>query len=192
MVYIKNKINKKFGKFIAFAGILLMVISLSILGYDFCKDVKAKIASDDLVEEIYDKLSNKENKSNILKINNEEYLGIINIPDIGVELPVANTYSFEKLDYSPAVYSGSIETNDLVICAHNGRAHFANLKKLNPKDKIIIIDANNNKYVYEVCEIIITKPYEIEKMINSEFDLTLFTCTFKGVARLTVRCNRIS
>ena len=71
-------------------------------------------------------------------------------------------------------------------------AHFANLKKLNPKDKIIIIDANNNKYVYEVCEIIITKPYEIEKMINSEFDLTLFTCTFKGIARLTVRCNRIS
>ena len=68
---------------------------------------------------------------------------------------------------------------------------FANLKKLSQKDKVIITDVNNNEYVYEVELIEILKPEEVSAMIDSEFDLTLFTCTSDSSNRVTVRLNRI-
>lgn len=43
---------------------------------------------------------------------------------------------------------------------------------------------------YEVIEIVILSPTDVTAMIESEYDLTLFTCTVGGEYRVTVRCNR--
>ena len=48
-----------------------------------------------------------------------------------------------------------------------------------------------NIYKYEVLEIEILNPKEVSKMIDNNFDLTLYTCTNDGLNRITVRCNRI-
>ena len=37
----------------------------------------------------------------------------------------------------------------------------------------------------------ILKPTEIKEMIESNFDLTLYTCTKDSKSRVTIRCNRI-
>lgn len=34
------------------------------------------------------------------------------------------------------------------------------------------------------------EPTNVESMTISDFDLTLFTCTYGGNARFTVRCSR--
>ena len=45
---------------------------------------------------------------------------------------------------------------------------------------------------YEVVEVDILNPTAIEEMTDSGFDLTLFTCTYGGQSRVTVRCNTVS
>ena len=44
---------------------------------------------------------------------------------------------------------------------------------------------------YEVREIYTVAATDIEGMINSGYDLSLFTCNYGGKARVTVRCERV-
>ena len=53
-------------------------------------------------------------------------------------------------------------------------------------------NANGIDYIYEVLEIEILKPTDVSKMIDNDFDLTLYTCTSDGLNRITVRCNQIN
>lgn len=59
-----------------------------------------------------------ENKEEIINIDRDNYLGIITIALFELKLPVKSDWSYELMKTSPNRYYGSIETNDLVICAH--------------------------------------------------------------------------
>ena len=92
---------------------------------------------------------------------------------------------------SPCRYYGNIYTNDLIICAHAYKSLFGRLNELNIDDLVVIIDTNNNYYYYEVKVIEIIQPNDVKKMIENNFDLTLYTCTSDNLNRLTIRLNRI-
>ena len=53
------------------------------------------------------------------------------------------------------------------------------------------IDADGNIYAYNVAALEILNPGEVEKMVASDYDLTLFTCTYGGTAREAVRLQRV-
>ena len=80
----------------------------------------------------------------------------------------------------------------MIICGHAYKSQFKYLYQLKTGDKVIFTDINNNTYMYEVVLIEEIKQNEINKMLNSEFDLTLYTCTFNNLSRVTVRCKKIS
>ena len=42
---------------------------------------------------------------------------------------------------------------------------------------------------YEVAAVDILQPTDIEDMTAGDYDLTLFTCTYGGQSRVTVRCE---
>ena len=86
----------------------------------------------------------------------------------------------------------TLETNDLVICAHSYKNFFRYIKNLVKGDIVVITDINGNKYLFEVKVVEILKPENIKEMIESEFDLTLFTCTYDSQNRVTVRLNRVN
>ena len=100
-------------------------------------------------------------------------------------------YDYSRLKKTPCRYYGSIHTNDLIICGHSYKTHFKYLNKLKQKDLIIFTDVNNVNYVYEVLEIEVLKKTDVEKMIDNNYDLTLYTCTNGGIDRLTIRCNKV-
>lgn len=52
-------------------------------------------------------------------IDGDAYCGILEIPVLGLELPVRNGWSYPALKQSPCCSSGSAETNDMIIAAHN-------------------------------------------------------------------------
>ena len=43
---------------------------------------------------------------------------------------------------------------------------------------------------YEVVDVKIIDPRLVYEVINSEYDLTLYTCTLGGASRVIVSCNR--
>ena len=121
-------------------------------------------------------------------IQGNEYIGLLEVPTLGLELPVMSDWSYPQLKISPCRYQGSAYLGDLIIAAHNYDCHFGRLKTLLQGDEIIFADMDGNRFVYEVAEIEILEPTAIEQMIFGDWDLTLFTCTYGGQARVTVRC----
>ncbi len=82
-----------------------------------------------------------------------------------------------------------------MLCGHNYTSHFGNLKYLEPGDALYFTDVDAHVFGYEVLEILILQPEAVEEMCSTEageWDLTLFTCTVGGQARVTVRCGRTS
>ena len=126
----------------------------------------------------------------VMNIDGIDYIGTLEIPSQELLLPVTADWSYSNLKLSPCRYAGSIYTNDFVICAHNYNTHFGVLKNLQIGDIIYFRTVNNEIIEYSVVEMQILDPYSIDEMKNSEFDLTLFTCTYGGAQRVTVRANK--
>lgn len=93
---------------------------------------------------------------------------------------------------SPCRYTGSAYTDNLVICGHNYSAHFGNLKRLTKGSDIVLTAMNGDVFSYKVEEVTELSPTDISEMTDSEYDLTLFTCTIGGGKRVTVRCRLIN
>jgi len=192
----------KIGKIFIIVGLFLITLSISLIINNRYDEYNAGIQS----QEVLDTLKENYNEDNLKVVNtitNEikdmkttnidgyDYIGWITIPTLNLELPIMSEHDYTRLNIAPCRYYGSIYTNDLIICAHSYETHFKNIDKLNQNDLIIITDINGNIYKYEVLEIEILNPKEVSKMIDNDFDLTLYTCTNDGLNRITVRCNRI-
>jgi len=192
----------KIGKIFIIVGLFLITLSISLIINNRYDEYNAGIQS----QEVLDTLKENYNEDNLKVVNtitNEikdmkttnidgyDYIGWITIPSLNLELPIMSEHDYTRLNIAPCRYYGSIYTNDLIICAHSYETHFKNIDKLNQNDLIVITDINGNIYKYEVLEIEILNPKEVSKMIDNDFDLTLYTCTNDGLNRITVRCNRI-
>lgn len=138
--------------------------------------------------ELPDYMRNPEMEMPTETIDGEEYIGFLQIPSLELTLPVISRWSYPRLMLAPCRYSGSVYSKDLVIAAHNYQSHFGDLKNLQVGDQVAFVDVEGNAFSYrvELCEIL--NPNEVENMTSSDWDLTLFTCTFGGQSRVTVRC----
>lgn len=122
-------------------------------------------------------------------IDENEYFSILYIPGLDLTLPVSLDWSYKALKEMPCRYSGDFMSNNLVIAAHNYYGHFGNISKLKNGAEVILTDMYGNEFRYNVQEIETVAPTSIDHVINSQYDLTLLTCTYGGQARVIVGCN---
>lgn len=127
----------------------------------------------------------------VSEIDGYGYIGFISFPTLGTELPIMADWSYPQLKISPCRYTGSVFTDDLVLMAHNYWRHFGQINDLRTGDRVIFTDMDGNIYYYEVAAVDVLQPTAIEEMTAGEYDLTLFTCTYGGQSRVTVRCDRV-
>ena len=126
----------------------------------------------------------------VKEINGHEYIGFVSIPSLELELPVMSDWTYPQLQIAPCRYSGSLYSDDLVIMAHNYPKHFGKLFDLRFGDILLFTDMDGESVTYEVAALDILESGAIEEMTAGDFDLTLFTCTYGGQSRVTVRCDR--
>ncbi len=124
-------------------------------------------------------------------VNGYEYIGVLTIPQLNLELPILSEWSSAHLKISPSRYEGSAYLDNLIICAHNYRNHFGRLKNLSIHDEIMFTDIDGHTFHYQIVEFESLQPKAVEEMESGEWDLTLFTCNLGGSVRFTVRCERI-
>ncbi len=122
-------------------------------------------------------------------IDGDSYIGYLSIPSLELDLPVMSNWSNSKLQISPCRYTGNLLTEDLVIMAHNYARHFGEISDLSAGDLVYFTDVNGETTQFEVIAREVLPPDAIEDMTAGEFDLTLFTCTYGGGSRVTVRCD---
>lgn len=118
------------------------------------------------------------------------YIGILELPTLGLKLPVLSELTDDNLTVAPCRYAGSAYLDNLVIAAHNYTSHFGTLRDIAYGDRIVFTDADGNVFKYTVAEIEMLAPEDIEEMESGNWDLSLFTCTVGGGSRVTVRCEK--
>lgn len=183
-------------------GLLMILAALFLTGYNIWQEKEAEKASDAVVEQLVsedekeEQLLSEDEKAPTLKmpsveVDGNHYIGILQLPKFGLELPVMESWSYPKLRRAPCRYTGSVHTKDLIIAAHNYSSHFGQIKNLVPGDEVILWDVNGIAYQYEVVELEELGATAVEEMIAGDGDLTLFTCTYGGRTRVTVRCREV-
>ena len=124
----------------------------------------------------------------VIPMDGYAYIGYLTFPTLGLELPVLDGWDMVRLRKAPCRYYGSAETQDLVIAAHNYRSSFGQLQRLQIGDEVLFTNAAGIVHRYLVGETEILQPTAVEEMIASDWALSLYTCTYSGTARLTIRC----
>ena len=126
----------------------------------------------------------------IKTINGIDIIGYIEIPKLQKKLPVAATWDYEIMKSCPNRYKGKKYLEPLIILGHNYRSHFKDISRLDRGDEIIFTDVLGRSLYYTVDIMEIIDGNDITSMVSTDYDLTLFTCTFDRVNRVTIRAMR--
>lgn len=130
---------------------------------------------------------------NGVELDGKIYIGTISLPSLGQEFPVIKNWSYPDMNVAPCRYDGSRSGRDLIICAHNYKGFFDKLDKLNAGDEVIFTDIYGRKFNYEVSYSELIGGWDTASMYRGaaeDWDLTLFSFTWSGYSRVTVRCVR--
>ncbi len=127
-----------------------------------------------------------------LMVDGYEYVGCLHIPDLDLELPVMSQLDEYRLKLAPCLYQGTANNDNMIIGAHNYKKHFANLSDLEYGNSIVFTSMEGIAYSYTVKSIETIMPDQLEQLMNTDYDLTLFTCTYGGRKRTVVRCEKVN
>lgn len=180
-------------------GCLCLFAALALGGYNLWDDYRAKQAVTGILDQIPKKepeslpdyILNPDMEMPTKEIDGYLYIGRVSIPALDLELPVMDAWDYTRMKIAPCRYAGTAYLPGFVICGHNYTSHFGRLKNLVPGDRVTFTDMDGNLFSYEVAAMETLSPAAVEEMKSGEWDLTLFSCTVGGQARVTVRCRQI-
>lgn len=123
-----------------------------------------------------------------------DVIGVLSIPQLGLQLPVISEYSDALLRVSVCRYKGDAQEkpDSLIVAGHSYKSHFGNLSKLAPGDKVYFTGLSWNEYCYSVTEVTVIEADDHAALESGEWDISLFTCTPDGSKRILVRCQEES
>ena len=191
--------RNKMGTFCMILGAGLVIVALLLFGWNQWEAWRAEqftgTALPALIEESRksasgDLVSLDPDMTEVM-IDGYGYIGYLSIPSLNLELPVMSEWDYARLRISPCWYFGSTKTGNLVIAAHNYTRHFGLLSELSPGNTVYFTDMDGIVTRYTVAEVDVLAPTDVEKMTDGKYELTLFTCTYGGRSRVTVRCDQV-
>ena len=188
------------GRRLIAAGLILIALAVLLAGYNVFCSVRGGNAAEDILAGL-DKVTespepapsymlNPDMEMPEVEIDGIMYIGKVSLPSIGITLPVASSFDYSVLNISPCRFKGSAYRDSMIICGHNFRTHFGSLARVKAGDQVTFTDTEGNVFTYEVCDMESMDGTDVERMSQGDWDLTLFTCTPGGRARLAVRCIR--
>ena len=183
------------------AGLLLIAAALFLSAYNAWESHEARDSARQVITQLCDALPTEAGEPTTLPdvrqempvktINGRDYIGVLSIPSLELELPVISQWDYPALKVAPCRYSGSLYQDNLIICAHNYASHFGKLKELQPGDIVLFTDMDEHVVTFQMVERETLNPMDAEGMEAGDWDLTLFTCTIDGQTRVTIRLERV-
>ena len=186
---------KKSGVILISLGAVLILAALLLFLYNRSEDRRAGQEAESLLEDVRSSMAadtDPEPQEELAEEITYDYAGVIVIPDLSLELPVIDQWSYARLKVAPCRQSGAAADGDLVIAAHNYKSHFGYLDRLQPGASVIFTDMEGTVYRYAVEGIRQLAPEDAEdvsSVFSSEYPLVLYTCTPGGKARVAVFCR---
>lgn len=206
----------KAGTIFITAGSLLLAAALLLVGYNLVDEYRAgqtanhvlealqkqmpETPSDDMQTpddaaseqmELPDYVLNPDMEMPTQEIEGNDFIGVLEIPSLGLSLPVMSEWSYPKLKLAPCRYHGSAYTGSLTIAAHNYRTHFGRVREAAVGTQVLFTDVKGRRFSYEVSAVETIEATSVEDAVSNAWDLTLITCTPGGQARVAVRCLKV-
>ena len=198
--------KRKIGNVLMTLGTLLILAALCLTIYNIWESQKSDQNSSEILAQLEDEMEDEDEDQDqdipiyqlypdmempVYEVDGIAYIGVLEIPVLGLKLPVASEWSYPNLRSSPCRYQGSVYQDNMIIAGHNYNRHFGRLKDLGIGDEIRFTDADGNIFDYQVADLESLPGTAVEEMEAGEWDMTLFTCTYGGKSRVTIRCRRI-
>ena len=182
---------------ITIIGILLIIISISVVMYDNYKDNQKVLENVELVENFFEieNIPVEEQKEEVVIKDEEDkktsssptynYIAVLEIPSIKLKRGLVYYKSkYNNVKYNIQIIEHSqmpdIENSNLILAGHNGTSNvsfFNDLDKLK-EDSLVYVYYNNIKYIYKI-----NNNYEVKKDGKVEIirnrnktTITLITC----------------
>lgn len=215
------KKSNRSGKFMMGLGLLLTIAAICLAAYNLWGEYRATKNANEALLQVAQVIAEKETAAEngeaasdaeslaaesdqaqgtdsgsnggmtVRMIDGVDYIGIIEIPSLSLKLPIISEWDDAKLKIAPCRYVGSAYDGDLIISGHSYKNHFRYIRNLTAGASVIFTDFEGTRFVYEVTAYEVVGGSDVEGMLSGEWDLSLFTCTYNGSARHTVRCRLI-
>ena len=195
--------NKRFGLLLIAAGLLLMAAAMGLFVYNARENREAGEHARQVVEQLKPSPTPvavaepgptprpPKDTMPVVEIDGNGYIGYVSVPVLEIELPVMSDWSYEKLRVAPCRHAGATYTEDLVIAAHNYDEHFGGLKDLQNGDAITFTDMDGDVFEYRVALVETVAPTAVAQVLDSDYALVLYTCTYGGKTRVAVFCELV-
>ncbi len=177
------------------SGIVLLSCSVFVAGFNTYRDWQGGITTKKVYSQLTDAMEQTETYPVIdgqetpgITIDDHRYIGILNLPSLQLSLPIIDECTDDNLNISPCCYYGTPYSGNFVIAGHNYQSHFGRIDQLKEGDTVSFMDVDGNEFRYEVAAIETISGSNREQMLEGNYDLSLFTCTFSGRNRITIRC----
>ena len=187
-------------------GLIMLAGAALIGGRNWSEDRAGALHCEAVLEELQERSAPGERASSgaalpvgasadetTVTVDGERYCGVVKIPKIGVDLPVAADYSAARLRQNVCRYRGTLVGGDMILCAHNTRPFFARLYEVFEGDTLCFVDGRGVSHELVVSAVETIDGQAMESLLDREeaWDLSLFTCTPGGRMRYVVRCRLV-
>ncbi|MBR4054984.1 MAG: sortase [Clostridia bacterium] len=174
--------------FLSFAIMAAQQIRVWI-GNQNCKETTARMES--LLPERSHGLPEGYSNPNMptLEIDGVNYVALVEIPALGVRLPVADTWDTGRLYDSPARFYGSAYNHTLVIGGEDNANQFGFCDTVDQGVTVIVTDMTGTQFTYRVAYVERSNTAESQWLAGSDYDLTLFCRGAFSTEYIAVRCE---
>ncbi len=167
-----------FSSLVLILGIALVLGSMALVAVSFLR--KADSSKDmpqtasllySLMPTVHDGFIDERTDKSMssVELDGKDYVGVINVPNYNSTCPVSYNDSFSR---TPALISGSIYSQDIIIGATDYQMSFSKL--ISVGDELSFTDMTGAEFTYTVDSISLEKDFSPEKVSEKDFDLVLF------------------
>lgn len=124
-----------------------------------------------------------------MEINGVDYVGLVEVPSLGVKLPIADQWDHRSLRRFPCRYYGSVYSSDLIIGGSNQNGQFDFCEKIQPDATVLVTDMTGAEFRYRVSRIDRSGTADAARLMDGDWALTLFSPDRYDGKYILVRCE---
>jgi sortase A len=185
---------RKLQKLLPLVGIGLILASLGLLLLSSLGSRQAQIIVEQIRQCLPQRITGYEGiytdtDMPVLALEGTDYVGILDLPGYGVQLPVGSVWETGKLTTHPCRFWGSAYDGTLVIGGSGDKGQMDFCGKVNQGDRLRFTDMTGAEFDYQVTWVDRSKSAEASWLMKEEHDLTLFARDPYSLQYIAVRCD---
>ena len=188
---------KRMPLILGIAGITLIVLSMGLLLWSQWKIDQAQKQNAAVVANMRDMLPDGTpgnpaeyvpGEMPVLQLGGVDYVCMLEIPGLGIALPVQNQWEAEVLRQRPCRFWGSVYDGTCILGGSGQRGQFAFCAQLDLGNILYLTDMQGARFSFRVAHIQRAQDVRFEKLSHAEYPLTLFMRQEYSSEYIIVRC----